>query len=502
MKTDKFDEAFRRKVESFHPPFNEDEIDRVQGYVNQHIPLSFWQRFGHVFTYSVGAFIIVSLLTTTVYKTYENKSLLKTISNLNTQLEQAKADSLVMTVVPKEVVIKKTDTVFVTKYINVPESKSEAPLGVENKENIAINNEPKPIENANTNKGFDLKTTDKEPITKDSNKEIVIDNIFENKNDDSPIVNFESKKNNKSINKKTKSLAKANSKSLNNTNTVKQKTEQVTEISANLTSQEIPISALNSVAKEVENRIFNFDYLSHRNYHSDENKDVFDLSKRNFTIPKLATKVPEKKTFKLPNISLPKLKYRVGLGIEKAHEYGGFNILTDILLSKRWSITTGIGLSTFFDDEDFDDEDEFKKNTKKDFRKEYQSRIYDNSQINDIHINEALIKIPVYINYRLPLPRNFTVLFTAGSNFDIYSREFVSYKNQGSYRDNDHNKFSIKGNITPFNNLLFSTGIEKRWKKYSIQLSPYFTTQIKPITYQKDDWQIGLKLNGFYRISR
>ncbi len=54
MKTDKFDEEFRRKVENFHPPFNNVEIDRIQSYVGQHIPLSFWQRFGHVFTYSVG----------------------------------------------------------------------------------------------------------------------------------------------------------------------------------------------------------------------------------------------------------------------------------------------------------------------------------------------------------------------------------------------------------------------------------------------------------------
>lgn len=501
MKTDKFDEEFRRKVENFHPPFNNNEIDRIQGYVGQHIPLSFWQRFGHVFTYSVGAFIIVSLLTTTVYKTYENKSLLKTISNLNTQLEQVKADSLVMAVVPEKIVIEKTDTVFVTKYIDVSVSKSEAPFVVESNENIAIIDEPKPVNIANKDENTNPKTTDNKAITRNSNKESVIVNVFKNNNNDSPIINSESKKNNKSIKETRNSLAKTNSKSSNNTNTEKQKTEQATEISANLTSSEMPLSASNSVTKEAENRIFNYDYLSHRSYHSDENKDIFDLSKRNFTIPKLAIKAPEKKALKLPNINLPNLKYRIGLGLEMADEHGGLNILTDILVSKRWSITTGVSLSTFFDDDDFDDEDEFKNDTKKDFRKEYGSRIYDNSQINDIHFNEALLKIPVYINYRLPLPKNFTALFTVGSNFDIYSRQFVSYNNQG-FRNNDHNRFSIKGNTTPFNNLLFSTGIEKRWKTYSVQLSPYFLTQIKPIAYKKDDWQIGLKLNGFYRISR
>lgn len=502
MKTDKFDEEFRRKVENFHPPFNDSEIDRIQGYVGQHLHLSFWQRFGHVLSYSVGAFIIVSLLTTSIYKTYENKSLLKQISNLNTQLKQAKADSLATAITPKEILIEKTDTVFVTKYISVPVNNPVESLVVENKGNISINEKPEAINKVFTETEINSETIDNKLVTEKTSKEIASKNVFENEKTAFPIIHSESIKNNKITKKDNSVLEKTNPNSLNNTNTEKQKAEQVSEISTNLTSTEIPISTSNSIAKEVENRVLNYDYLSHRSYHPVENKGIFDLSKRDFILPKLASKVAEKKTYKLPNINLPNLKYRVGLGVEMADEYGGMNILTDILVSKRWSITTGIGFSTFFDDKDFDDEDEFRKDTKKDFRKEYQSRIDDNSQINDIHINQALIKIPLYINYRLPLPKNFTVLFTAGSNFDVYSRQFISYNHQSLFKDDYHNRFSIKGNAPVFNNLLISTGIEKRWQKYSIQLSPYFITQVKPILYQKENWQIGIKLNGFYRLSR
>ncbi len=233
-----------------------------------------------------------------------------------------------------------------------------------------------------------------------------------------------------------------------------------------------------------------------------DNKAVFDLSKKDFLVPQIAQQLHQKNSFKLPSITLPNLKYRVGFGVEMADEYGGFNILTDILVSKRWSLTTGVGFSTFFDDEDFEDEDEFRKNTKKDFRKEYESRINDNTQINDIHINQALLKIPVYINYRLPLPKNFTVLLTTGSNLGIHSRQFVSYNHQNSFRDGYHQRFSLKVDTPIFNNLLFSVGIEKRWQKYSVQLSPYFITQVKQISYQEENWQLGLKLNGFYRLSK
>jgi len=417
-------------------------------------------------------------------------------------LEQAKADSMATATIPKKIVIEKTDTVFITKYITEPASSSAESLVVENEDEIS-NNENSPVtDEANKGEEINSEIPDNKLVTKKSSKENVSKKFFENEKTDSPIIKLEGKNFDKVNKKNGKAFVKTNSKSLNNTNTHKQNSEVVSTISTNAVSSEIPISISNSVAEKVENRKLNFDYLSPKSYHSDVNKVILGLSNRNFALPKLAAKNSDKKTFKLPNISLPNLKYRVGLGVEMAHEHGELNVLTDILVSKRWSVTTGIGLSTFFDDKDFDNEDEFRRSTKKDFREEYESRINDNTQINDIRINEALLKIPLYINYRLPLPHNFTVLFTTGSNFDIYSRQFISYNNQGSFRDNDHNRFSLKGNTTPFNNLLFSTGIEKRWKKYSVQISPYFTTQIQPIAYQKDDWQVGLKLNGFYRISR
>ncbi len=495
MKTDKFDEEFRRKVENFHPPFNDEEIDRIQTYVGQHIPLSFWQRFGHVFTYSVGALIIVTLLTTTVYKTYENKSLLKQISVLNNQLEQVKADSIATAIAPKEIIVEKTDTVFVTKYIPIHENNESESLEGDITKITIPNTSPKFVNESTRDVKNNTESTDKEHITTNISKNKLDKNVSKIRETEASIKKYVKQ------NEQSKSVNES-SVSLKSTNTKKQDFIMTEQVSTNAIGATLPISRPNSVAKETETFRFNDAHLSYRSYNFGENKAVFNLSDRDFILPKLSVKISKKKSFKWPTVTLPNLKYRVGFGVEMAEEYGGFNVLTDILVSKRWSITTGIGFSTFFDDKDFDDEDEFRRNTKKDFRKEYESRITDNSEINDIHINQALLKVPVYINYRLPLPKNFTVLFTTGSNFDVYSRQFVSYNDQNSFRDKDHHRFSISGKTQFFNNLLFSTGIEKRWQKYSIQLSPYFITPIKPMLYQEKNWQIGIKLNGFYRLSR
>ena len=149
MKTDKFDEAFRRKVENFHPPFSEDEIDRVQGYVNQHIPLSLWQRFGHIFTYSVGTLMILTLLTTTIFQTNENKSLLNKISKLNKQLKQQPTQTAVRSM-SLPIIVEKIDTVYVVKHI-----KHKITLN-DYEEDLAIQPRINSIENASAENGSDI----------------------------------------------------------------------------------------------------------------------------------------------------------------------------------------------------------------------------------------------------------------------------------------------------------------------------------------------------------
>lgn len=149
MKTDKFDKAFRRKVENFHPPFSEDEIDRVQGYVNQLIPLSLWQRFGHIFTYSVGSLMILTLLTTTIFQANENKSLLNKISELNKQLKQQPTQTAVNgSSLP--IIVQKIDTVYVVKHI-----KHKITID-DYEEDIATQPRINRIENASFENGSDI----------------------------------------------------------------------------------------------------------------------------------------------------------------------------------------------------------------------------------------------------------------------------------------------------------------------------------------------------------
>ena len=201
----------------------------------------------------------------------------------------------------------------------------------------------------------------------------------------------------------------------------------------------------------------------------------------------------------MPQISLPSLKYRVGLGNNIDNGQIGTSLLSEVLFSKRWSMTTGFNVS-FLGFERFGDEDDFKRRTERDFREQHDLDLPLNSPIKDIEAHQVLFRVPLYLNYRLPLRKDYTILFSTGTDFDISLRQITSFSHRDFIKENQQEDFTESIKVTPFNNWILSVGIEKRWKRFSVQLSPYASYQLKPLSYRNDDWLFGVKLNGFYRI--
>ncbi len=473
MKTDNFDEAFRRKVESFHPPFRDDEIDRIQGYVHQHIPLSFWQRFGQTLTYSAGTLAIVTLITYTLFQANENKTLLNKISDLNTQLEQKQANIAKNT--PKVSILVKTDTVFVVKYVT-----KEVPVYAENKNSVRRVFNPSDISetSAITNKKENLNDAFVSPVF---NKTSTISN----------------EKENRSINSSTAGRVENPSYNSVRNITSTEKNENIARGNTQNAFAEKPLVKNENIQSENTNNSLIINELKAKSMDFSTSKNFDDLLNRKLNLPHL----PIITKAKFPSIAMPNLKYRIGLGTDKGFGQKGASLLTDILFAKRWSITSGINMA-FLSPKHFRDEDDFKRKTNKDFRDKYPTNAPIINPIEDIDVHQVLLRVPLYLNYRLPLRKDFTLLFSTGTDFDLSLRQFTSYNHRDFYKD-DHSRDIIeKMSVIPFNNLLFSAGIEKRWKHYSVQLSPYFSTQIKQVSYRNENYSFGLKLNGFYRISR
>jgi hypothetical protein len=509
MKTDKFDEAFRRKVENFHPPFSEDEIDRVQGYVNQHIPLSLWQRFGHIFTYSVGTLMILTLLTTTIFQTNENKSLLNKISKLNKQLRQQPTQTAVRsTSLP--IIVEKIDTVYVVKHI-----KHEIIID-DYEEDIAIQPRINSIENASPENGSDIsknmvissnKKTEKSIST--LNKEEIAKEDFRNSNNENRInTNIKgtnAKKQSKPITQQNgfvnkNSGSNSNSQSASE-NFAEKKGIFMTQSNDNQTIDNIQSTLNQSILKEISSKIIVLKDLKSRGYNPLGLYPVITFTDRQLKTESWINPSPKISGIRLPQISLPTLKLRIGIGNNIDNSQIGTSILTEVLFSKRWSITTGVNVS-FLGFEHFSDEDDFKRKTEQDFRKQHDLDLPLSLPIEDIEANQVLFRTPLYLNYRLPLRKDYTVMFSTGTDLDVYLRQFTSFSQHDYVKENKQEGLTESVKVIRYNNWMLSTGIEKRWKRFSVQLSPYVSYQLKPLSYRNNDWMFGVKLNGFYRISQ
>ena len=509
MKTDEFDEAFRRKVESFHPPFSEHEIDRVHGYVNQYIPLSLWQRYGHIFNYSVGTLVILTLITTTIFQANENKSLLNKISELNNQLKEPRKQTLVNgTSLP--VIVKKIDTVYVVQHIKHKIAIHDYEQDQTTQVNSNSIEEIYPENNNEVSENRIITSKNKtEKSISNLNKIGIVKQNFRKSNNENKI-NVTNKGTN--TNKQTESIIQQNGflnmksgtypnfqdASEDNADNKKNNTNQITN---NQPIHSFQNSSNQPILEDVSSNKIVLKDLKSRGYQPFGLSPAISFAERQLKNKNWVNLSKKKSGFSMPQISLPALKYRVGLGSNLDNSQFGTSILTEVLFSKRWSITTGINVS-FLGFEHFGDEDDFKKRTEQDFRKQHDLDLPLSSPIKDIEAHQVLFRIPLYLNYRLALRKDFIILFSTGTDLDVNLQQITSFSHHDYVKENRQEDLNERMKVTHYNNWMISTGIEKRWKRFSVQLSPYFSYQLKPLHYRNNEWMFGVKLNGFYRISR
>lgn len=579
MKTDQFDEALRRKFENFQPPYREEDIDRIHGYVKQHIPLSFWQRFGNVFTYSIGTLVIVSLITTATYQYYENKNLLHKVEELNQKVEQ-QSDETAKPAYPKTVkaansgMIPASDGKTAINQANSSALPKQTPT-LEN--NVQQNSVSKPqnaeIQTVDTKKGVaaNLKTKaitntitpEKQPVV-EKVEASTVSPITKTELTDQKLSKKESVKSEEKVGiKNAESVAKIQRNSTPSAEPAKTN-NQPNGNSGNTLSEQIFKKNLNTAIKETEGSERTRRLTKNKSKVSIEPADVssdkalkvrsntpltanvsyegqgvagrstIEMTEQVYTkslvVSALKSKGISSEASSMANdlanrelkatavrqepfpqqsqstkIKLPRVswgtKYAIGLGADVGKGQVGKSLLGEVMISRRLGLNTGLSIANL-SPEKFGNEEQFKIKTQKDIRDWHSVSVPPNYRIENIQAKRVLLRVPLYLTYHLPLRNNFGMVFSSGTDFDIRLNEQTTYTHEEPSHVEKKGEFKDVLPIKSFNNWMFSVGIEKSWKQFSVQISPYFAPQLSEVSCRKDVSKVGLLLRGYYRFGK
>jgi len=191
-------------------------------------------------------------------------------------------------------------------------------------------------------------------------------------------------------------------------------------------------------------------------------------------------------------------KYRVGLNGEVASMQLAAGVMGEVLFNEHWSVSAGFKY-VVFDHETFADEDDYHKRKGKDFKHEHNGTSADTAQISNIHQSYRLFQVPLSFNYTFPLKKGFALLFSLGTDIDVYGQKDVDYNARiRNVSDATHQNSLSMIPVVAFNNIVTALAVEKQWSRFTVQLAPFLSPQLKKTDYKNANLYYGLRLRLLY----
>ena len=504
MKTNRFEEIIKRKLLGAEPPpYHEADWERMSAFMQSKHPPTFWQQYGQAVLYSSGMAAIVGLLIINLTQLNENKRLL-------TEIKEVRSQKTATAAIPKK------DTIFVVQYRNqsIVNRAFEATNSAFSRQNKAT------TQNLDKSVGANYDTDNVQQNNLEVPKQTNL-RAARNLGDFGGDVANNSKAANEQtgINKsmKAQSLSVVDGSMANNLKVAKEQTSKQTEANSNgstaKNASEIGGTSNNnnSVTETTENKYeINIEPLALTEL-ANLQTDLADGVKNK----KLRVRTPDEMTWptqpknaKPVRLAVPPLRMQIGVSGQSENRLVGAGLSAEILIGKHWSVNIGldavrIGAEQFLSDE------QFNQKHKKNFRGSYAppQRVPATADILNINSSLRLVRLPVFVSYRYSLPKDFTLLLSAGSAFDLSVRENVSFNFRPNRQDFATETYDGKQDLPVFNNIFAGVAIEKCWGRFVVQAQPYIEVKMAKIQLpnqnDRDNTpQIGVRLRALYRFGK
>ncbi len=530
MKTNRFDEILRRKLESIQPDFQNQDWDKWQAF-RQHATPTFWQTYGHWLGYAAATLTTALMVVLYVNQSNQNQDLLKEMQALRKQITiKNQADSVASDfasaggIYPEGVPLTMPSSVPHSDTVYVVERRTvylERPALAEVIENSADTRYSQQV-------GGTPAASEKKPRLETPQKMDIIPLPVE-----IPLSKTEATTGEKSIPSANESSLAAKteadrtvSNSPNRSTNVEKSTDSglaknrvpstnsLAETFSQATkpddTERLDLGEIAALPTPAYTRPATDTYRRLQNRQSRSAQAVSDLrlaKSEKIQAVKQKTEAPvanqkvEKVTKDerlLPNFGLG-LPYRVGVGQQWEGSIKSFGLWSEALLGQHWSVQTGLSWQKL-EDRKFYNDRVFREKTHKDFRKEHAKPLPQSFDIFNITVGTAILRIPLNLTYRHDLGRDFALFAGGGTQLNLRAKQTLSFDFKRPTNDFGQQKAERTVPVPLLNNMSVLLGAEKRWSPIVLQASAFLSTQPKASPYLTEGTDIGLQVKILYEI--
>ncbi|WP_138993285.1 hypothetical protein [Larkinella sp. C7] len=521
MKTDKFEENIRQKLEGIDPPFQETDWVHLRSVLRRNGVPSIGGAVTQWLVPMMSAATVAGLVILAVWQYRTNQKLEQTVQSLKdtvTILQQAPLETPVAQV-------PKTDTVYITREVPIPSprlSPSVSDLQRDEDRELANQSEtdPSAINPIDENSPTSTESNHRRNREQNRQEENTLSNrsgsqerltesepgLNEPKADPSETGRVPSERNISPSGRLPKSATdrwnrnpdrysgRQKSTSLETSRPLSSGSSGSVDVPGNAGSPAGSVASASISWEPVLNRPMKFDSSYYVENYQRRVRRIRPLATHSAVATTLGSKpvVEESQRF---------VHVRIGGSAQLSGGQSGYGLASEVLMGDR--LTIGIGLTRLsVSGEEFITEGQYLVRKKSDFRRDYPGKVPGDKRIEILNIARSgkTWQLPITFGYRLPVGNSVTITPSVGASFSLEAREKISYTNRMGPYEFMAQKFYEKCSPSVYNNWLVGVAFEKQWSHLVIQANPYLSSPLLSTQFSLNRTSAGMRARLLYQF--
>ncbi|MCF2492437.1 hypothetical protein [Dyadobacter chenhuakuii] len=465
MKTEQFDDEFRKKLLGLDP--SDEEVDRIYNYVSSNgnmTPRFSWIK---ILIYGLAASLLVGSLSFNYVQNLTNKKLLSSLDSLKSRITSIELNSAQKTSL-------RVDTIYIDRYI-------EKTIAAQNHQELLYtrqgphNEIQQPINNPLTDESvqnLNFQPADSSGMVIDKTDGTVGKSIARNNASGTGLNTYRS---DDAVVEKESSEIKGNDNNPAN--------------KAPYTNNENFLKAGKTILNSrIGNIHLSFTHLKLPVLKTPEKLPLFSKDKPKYYSESMKS-------------VLKKMDYYVGGSLDAGNRQVAGALLGELRLTPKWSFQTGARWAEITG-HSYDTAEQFGQKTGQDFRALYAPYVAQNVDLLNIEQNHQLVQIPLTIAYHYELSPNWALRFGIGTDLSIYALKDIHFNYKKDSQSFDKGEYNAKLSIKPINDITINLGLERRSNKFLFRVSPYVSPQLRKTEFSNKGLLWGGRVQALYKLNR